>query len=88
MLFGNFGEFILETPMQVGIFILWTFLVPLLLVSLLISFVCDSYTRVYEKREIAKFTEMSELIYDLELLLPSTSYRCWKSPKNQFLSFA
>jgi hypothetical protein len=76
MLFGNFGAFVLDTPMQVAIFIIWTFLIPLLLMSLLISFVCDSYTRVYEKRSIATYTEMTELIYDLELLLPTPSCRC------------
>jgi hypothetical protein len=86
MLFGNFGMFVLDTPIQVAIFILWTFLIPLLLMSLLISFVSDTYTRVYEKRQIATFTEMAELIHDLEMLLPPC--RCSKAETKQYLSFA
>ena len=54
--------------------------------SLLISFVSDTYTRVYEKRNIATFTEMAELIHDLEMLLPTC--RCKKPSTKQYLSFA
>jgi len=69
IVFGNFGLFVLEENLQVTVFIMWSFMIPLLMTSLLISFVSDTYTRVYEKRNIANFTEMAELIYDLELIV-------------------
>jgi hypothetical protein len=55
--------------MQMTIFILWCVAIPLLSMNLLIAFLSDTYTRVYEQKEKAGFSELVKLILDLEMLL-------------------
>jgi hypothetical protein len=54
--------------MQMFIFILWGVAIPILSMNLLIAFLGDTYTRVYEQKEKANYSEMVKLILDLEML--------------------
>jgi hypothetical protein len=68
MMFADFGDIQLETRMQMTIFILWGVAIPILSMNLLIAFLGDTYTRVYEQKEKANYSEMVKLILDLEMI--------------------
>jgi hypothetical protein len=55
--------------MQYAIFGLWTIVMVVLFMNLLIAFLSETYTRVYEMRKPAGFTEMAHLILELESLM-------------------
>jgi hypothetical protein len=54
--------------MQMTLFILWCAAIPVISMNLLIAFLGDTYTRVYEQREKAGYTELVRLILNLEVL--------------------
>jgi hypothetical protein len=51
------------------IFILWGVAIPVLSMNLLIAFLSDTYTRVYEQKEKAKYSEMCNFILEIETLI-------------------
>jgi hypothetical protein len=68
MIFGDWATIEPATRMQNGFFIMWTFTTTLLMSNILIAQLSETYTRIYDSKVKASYTELVQLVLQLEIL--------------------
>jgi hypothetical protein len=69
MVFGSFGDYKLETPLHLFLFMITAIMMPLLMMNLLIAILGQTYNDVKESWADNMYYDKVSIIYDLELLM-------------------
>jgi hypothetical protein len=69
MIFGSFGDYQMNSTLQMVLFMVTSIMMPLLMMNLLIAILGQTYVDVKEKWAENMYFQKVSIIYDLELIM-------------------